>query len=99
VSYAFLSLIHRGFPVLKSFGIVQTSRSQPQGFNMNEISQEFPSQEQIARRAYEIYVARGSSDGQDLADWLMAEQELRASALVQTGSEPVSAKSTSTAMA
>jgi hypothetical protein len=32
----------------------------------------------IARRAYELYVARGGSDGQDLDDWLQAEREINA---------------------
>ncbi len=36
-----------------------------------------PPEETIARRAYEIYVARGASDGNDLDDWLQAERELR----------------------
>ena len=31
----------------------------------------------IARRAYEIYLARGDSDGNDQDDWLEAERELR----------------------
>lgn len=33
--------------------------------------------EQIAIRAYEIYLARGSSEGDALSDWLAAERELR----------------------
>jgi hypothetical protein len=32
----------------------------------------------IARRAYDLYVARGREDGHDMEDWLQAEQELRA---------------------
>ena len=32
--------------------------------------------ERIASRAYELYVARGATDGQDLEDWLRAEREL-----------------------
>jgi hypothetical protein len=34
------------------------------------------SPERIAARAYELYLARGGSDGQDFDDWLAAEQEL-----------------------
>lgn len=34
-------------------------------------------QEQIAVRAYEIFVARGQQHGRDLEDWLQAESELR----------------------
>ncbi len=36
-----------------------------------------PSREQIARRAYELYLARGGSHGYDIEDWLRAERELR----------------------
>jgi|SRR5215469_5143520 len=39
--------------------------------------QEVPSREQIAHRAYEIYVNRGRGHGKDLEDWLAAESELR----------------------
>jgi hypothetical protein len=33
--------------------------------------------DQIERRAYEIYLARGSRPGDALGDWLAAERELR----------------------
>ena len=33
--------------------------------------------EEIARRAYEIYLARGGQHGHDVEDWLQAEHELR----------------------
>jgi len=36
-----------------------------------------PTQEEIERRAYEIYISRGRQNGGDLGDWLTAEQELR----------------------
>lgn len=36
-----------------------------------------PTEEQIARRAYELYRERGGQDGYDLEDWLRAERELR----------------------
>jgi hypothetical protein len=32
--------------------------------------------ERIAHRAYELFMARGGADGQDLEDWLEAEREL-----------------------
>jgi Protein of unknown function (DUF2934) len=32
----------------------------------------------IAARAYEIYLARGASDGFDREDWVRAERELKA---------------------
>lgn len=37
-----------------------------------------PTYEQIAERAYDIYLARGESPGHDIDDWLRAEAELRA---------------------
>ena len=33
-------------------------------------------QEQIRRRAYELYEERGRGDGRDLEDWLQAESEV-----------------------
>jgi hypothetical protein len=33
-------------------------------------------QEQIRRRAYELYEQRGRNDGYDLSDWLQAESEM-----------------------
>ncbi|MFZ0889243.1 MAG: DUF2934 domain-containing protein [Candidatus Binataceae bacterium] len=38
-----------------------------------------PSAEHIRLRAYEIFVARGGTHGDDLADWFIAELELRKS--------------------
>ena len=34
------------------------------------------STEEIACRAHELYVRRGSEDGKDVEDWLRAEKEL-----------------------
>ncbi len=36
-----------------------------------------PGREDIERRAYELYLARGRADGYALEDWLQAEQELQ----------------------
>ncbi len=36
-----------------------------------------PTHDEIARRAYELYRARGSRDGRASDDWLRAERELR----------------------
>ena len=33
-------------------------------------------EEEIRRRAYEIYLERGEQPGRDLEDWLQAEREL-----------------------
>jgi hypothetical protein len=35
-----------------------------------------PGVEEIRLRAYQKYIERGGIDGQDLDDWLLAEQEL-----------------------
>ena len=35
------------------------------------------SQEEIRRRAYELYLERGEQPGCDLNDWLQAERELQ----------------------
>ena len=35
-----------------------------------------PTTDQIEKRAYELYVERGSEDGYDLDNWLAAEREL-----------------------
>ena len=32
--------------------------------------------DRVAMRAYELYLARGASDGRDFDDWLAAEREL-----------------------
>ena len=31
----------------------------------------------IARRAYDLYLARGREDGHDVEDWMQAERELQ----------------------
>ncbi len=36
-----------------------------------------PTHDEIAARAYELYLARGSVDGYSEEDWLIAEAELR----------------------
>ncbi len=36
-----------------------------------------PTQEEIATRAYEIYVSEGCREGSELENWLRAERELR----------------------
>jgi len=41
------------------------------------VSSADPTHEDIAARAYELYLARGSLDGYSEEDWLLAEAELR----------------------
>jgi DUF2934 family protein len=35
-----------------------------------------PREEQIRRRAYELYLRRGSQPGSEIHDWLQAEEEI-----------------------
>jgi hypothetical protein len=42
------------------------------------------SERDIARRAYDLYLARGREPGHQLDDWLQAERELRSSSLAST---------------
>lgn len=37
-----------------------------------------PTPDQVRRRAYDLWIARGCREGHDLEDWLDAERELRA---------------------
>ena len=53
---------------------------------MPEQTRDFPNREQIERRAYEIYLRRGGIDGSDVADWIVAEEERRAT-LKESASE------------
>ena len=42
----------------------------------NELIEELPLEERIRRRAYELYLDRGSQPGSALEDWLQAEEEI-----------------------
>jgi hypothetical protein len=46
-----------------------------------------PGQDEIARRAYELYLQRGSVPGHETDDWLQAEAELAAEAAGESESE------------
>lgn len=37
---------------------------------------QLPTPEQIAQRAYELYLERGREDGHEVEDWIAAEKEL-----------------------
>jgi hypothetical protein len=39
-----------------------------------------PTQEEISLRAYHIFLERGSTPGNEVADWLQAERELKGAA-------------------
>ena len=40
------------------------------------MTQQTPTPEQIAARAYQLYLERGRTSGHDVDDWLQAEYEL-----------------------
>lgn len=40
------------------------------------LARRVPRREEIARRAHELYVERGSEHGRDVEDWVRAEKEL-----------------------
>jgi len=42
-------------------------------------------EEEIKRRAYEIYLERGEEPGRDLEDWLQAERELASHEITPLG--------------
>jgi hypothetical protein len=43
-----------------------------------EVATDTQDQDEVRRRAYEIYQQRGTAAGSDLEDWLQAEAEFRA---------------------
>jgi hypothetical protein len=43
---------------------------------VSDSNKKVPTQEEIALRAYEIYLKRGGENGGELEDWLAAEKEL-----------------------
>jgi len=47
----------------------------------NDLSENHtPNHDEIRRRAYEIYLERGSAPGQEREDWLQAEREMESAA-------------------
>lgn len=45
--------------------------------NVMAVGDAGPTHEQIARRAYELYLQRGGTHGAHVDDWVQAERELR----------------------
>lgn len=39
-------------------------------------AEKLPIEEQIRRRAYELYIQRGNQSGSEADDWLQAEEEI-----------------------
>ncbi len=56
----------------------KTSRTaeSPRGLQTQSIATHLPVQDEIRRRAYELYEQRGKEDGRDWEDWFRAEAEL-----------------------
>lgn len=53
-------------------------RSRPRAMPASRVVlDDTPSEHEIRKRAYEIYVARGANGGDPVADWRQAEEELR----------------------
>jgi len=50
--------------------------------------------EDVARRAYELFLARGAGHGLDLEDWLEAERQLTATTATSARRRTVPAKAT-----
>jgi mannose-1-phosphate guanylyltransferase len=50
--------------------------NQNQKEQRDDIAASTPSRDEVARRAYELYVQHGCTNGRDLDDWLQAEREL-----------------------
>jgi hypothetical protein len=48
----------------------------PKSFPGKSTPDNFPSQDRIRARAYELYEGRGRESGQDEQDWLHAEREI-----------------------
>ena len=44
--------------------------------NSAQVTRPYPTQEEVQRRAYEIYLSQGRTDGRDLDNWLQAEREM-----------------------
>jgi hypothetical protein len=58
-------------------GAASVSPPEPATTGVFEERASEPTPEQIAQRAYELYLERGGIDGYDREDWLRAEEELR----------------------
>jgi len=62
-------------PALETVG---TGNSQSTGTLSSTVYGAWPTQEDVKRRAYELFIARGGIHGNDQADWFQAERELAA---------------------
>jgi hypothetical protein len=54
----------------------KTAKSSSSALKKERAAKSAPTKEDIARRAYEIYLERGGAPGHELEDWTRAEREL-----------------------
>ena len=54
----------------------KTAKSSSSALKKAGAAKSAPTQEDIARRAYQIYLERGGAPGHELEDWTRAEREL-----------------------
>jgi len=54
----------------------KTAKSSSSALKKARAGKSAPTQDEIARRAYEIYLERGAAPGHELEDWTRAEREL-----------------------
>jgi len=54
----------------------KTAKSSSSALKKPRAGKSAPTQDEIARRAYEIYLERGAAPGHELEDWTRAEREL-----------------------
>ena len=59
----------------------RSSTRRPIERRSSDVTLSMVSPEEIARRAYELFVERGGEHGRDLDDWLRAEREFRRATL------------------
>jgi hypothetical protein len=60
----------------KAMALEGSSVEENVGTDLGELTPAAPTHEQIARRAYELYLERGEKPGDEREDWLTAEKEL-----------------------
>ncbi|MCL4742069.1 MAG: DUF2934 domain-containing protein [Phycisphaerales bacterium] len=58
-------------------GVSVPSVTPPESAPTAQSARPEPTQDEIRRRAYELWIVRGCRDGHELEDWLDAERELR----------------------
>ena len=49
--------------------------------------------DEVARRAYELFIARGQGEGQEVEDWLEAERQLEAESMAPSIEPTIAADS------